>query len=145
MYLIDTNVISERRKGRRADPGAAEFIDDQQHELFVPVIVLGELLAGIENIRNRGDAVQADLLGSWYQSIREEFADRLLAFDIACAELWGKLMGLNDQHPVDKQIAAIAMAYDLTVVTRNVRHYESTGVRVLNPFLADRTPGASAH
>jgi len=143
MYLVDTNVISERRKGPRADPGVTQFIDDQKHELFLPVISLGELLAGIEHIRNRGDAIQADLLDSWYQSIKEEFTDRLLGFDIACAELWGKLMGLNGQHPVDKQIAAIAIAYDLTVVTRNVRHYQNTGARVLNPFHADLTPGAS--
>ena len=144
MYLVHTNVISERRKGRRADPGVTRFIDDNANELFLPVLVLGEILSGIEHIRNRGDLSQANLLDTWYQSIKAEFVDRFLAFDIACAELWGKLMGLNDQHAVDKQVAAIALVYDLTIVSRNVRHYESTGVRLLNPFIADRTPGTPA-
>lgn len=46
-------------------------------------------------------------------------------------------MGASNQNPLDRQIAAIALVYDLTIVTRNVRHYEATGARLLNPFVAD--------
>lgn len=142
MYLVDTNVISERRKGKRADPGVIRFVDDSRNEMFLPVVVVGELRSGIEHLRLRGDVVQANLVGQWYESITAEFSDRILTFDLPCVELWGKLMGINDQYPVDKQIAAIALVYDLTIVTRNVRHFDRTGVRVLNPFFADSTSGA---
>jgi hypothetical protein len=145
MYLIDTNVISERRKGNRADPGVKRFIDDNANELFVPVLALGEILAGIERLRLRGDLDQARLVDAWYETIMAEFSDRVLAFDASCAELWGKLMGMNDQHIVDKQIAAIGLAYNLTIVTRNVRHYEKTGVRLLNPFMADQASETPAN
>jgi hypothetical protein len=56
--------------------------------------------------------------------------------------VWGKLRSGNDQNLIDKQIAAIALIYDLTIVTRNTRHYDGIGVRVLNPFIADRSSGA---
>jgi predicted nucleic acid-binding protein len=62
---------------------------------------------------------------------------RILSFDLQCAKVWGALMGVNDQHIVDRQIAAIALVYDLTIVTRNTAHFAGMGVRVLNPFLAD--------
>ncbi len=58
---------------------------------------------------------------------------------------WGKLRSGNDQNLIDKQIAAIALIYDLTIVTRNTRHYDGSGVRVVNPFLADRSSGAHAN
>jgi hypothetical protein len=138
VYLVDTNVISERRKGARADRGVIDFINAPEHELFLPVQVVGELLRGVENLRARGDHPQALRLEAWLQPLLEEFAPRILAFDLLCAEAWGKLMGVNDQNPVDKQIAAIALVYDLTVVTRNTDHFAGTGVRLLNPFAADR-------
>lgn len=62
---------------------------------------------------------------------------RILSFDLQCAKIWGALMGVNDQHIVDRQIAAIALHYDLTIVTRNTAHFADMGVPVLNPFLAD--------
>ena len=145
MYLLDTNVISERRKAKGADPGVIQFLDGHSNELFLPVQVLGEILVGIERIRRRGDAGQAELLQTWYEDVKSEFSDRILIFDVACAEIWGKLMGIDEQNPVDKQIAAIALTYDLNVVTRNLRHFQNTGVRILNPFVADHTPHASTN
>lgn len=140
MFLIDTNVISERRRGRQANAGVVDFIDRIDHELFLPVQVVGELLRGVECLRRRGDHPQAMRLESWLQPVLEEFASRILPFDLLCAQMWGKLMGLSDQNPVDKQIAAIALVYDLTVVTRNTDHFVGTGVRLFNPFLADFPP-----
>lgn len=63
-----------------------------------------------------------------------QYADRILAFDVDCAQVWGNLMSPNPQHPIDKQIAAIALIYDLTVVTRNVNDFGDTGARLRNPF-----------
>jgi toxin FitB len=145
MFLIDTNVLSERRKGRRADPGVTEFFRRTRNEIFVPVQVAGEIEAGIERLRQRGDHTQARALEKWYRSILAEISDHFIVFDLECAQVWGGLIGANEQHQIDKQIAAVALLHDLTIVTRNTRHYEGTGARVVNPFLADRSPGAPAN
>lgn len=136
MFLIDTNVISEARKGRKANRGVREFFTANAEEprLYMAVQTVGELRKGIEKIRARGDEPQAQLLEKWLISTVQDYADRILSFDEDCAQVWGHLMAPNDHHPVDKQIAAIALIHDLTVVTRNVDDFSGTGARVLNPF-----------
>jgi toxin FitB len=141
MYLVDTNVISERRKGRKADPGVVAFFHRAGNEIFIPVQVVGELQSGIERLRRRGDVPQALLLQEWFLSILDAYSLHFLAFDLECSKIWGILTGADEQHRIDKQIAAIALLHDLVVVTRNTTHFAGTGVRVLNPFLADRSAG----
>jgi toxin FitB len=140
MFLLDTNVLSERRKGAKADPGVLEFLDRTSDELFLPVQVVGELLSGIHGLRLRGDIRQARKLEAWFQLVVDEYAQQILSFDLECARTWGFLMGANDQHVVDRQIAAIALVYDLTVVTRNTGHFAGTGVRLFNPFRGGAVP-----
>lgn len=137
MFLVDTNVISERRRGRGADRGVVEFIAKNGDQLYLPVQVIGEIQYGVEALRRRGDRVQAGRLDAWLRQILEDYTSRILAFDLPCAQVWGRLRGLGDQNQIDKQIAAIALVHDLTVVTRNLSHFEGTGTRLLNPFLAD--------
>lgn len=140
MYLLDTNVLSERRKGAKADPGVVSFIDRQGDRAYLPVQVVGELRSGIEGLKLRNDLRQAQLLEDWLTAVLDEFSDRVLDFTLPCAQVWGALMGVNDQHTVDRQIAAIALVFDLTIVTRNTTHFTGTGARALNPFLADAQP-----
>ena len=137
MFLLDTNVVSEVRKGPKADPGVVDFIRSSEHELFLPVQVVGELRSGVEALKRRGDLPRALRLDAWFQLIMGEYSMRILSFDLQCAKIWGALMGVNDQHIVDRQIASIALVYDLTIVTRNTAHFAEMGVRLLNPFLAD--------
>ena len=135
MYLLDTNVVSELRKGGRANPGLMAFFADLRAEdIYLSVQTIGELRRGVENIRNRGDLPQADRLEAWLDVLTSDHASRILDFDLECAQLWGKLMSPNPQHPIDKQIAAIGLIYDLTVVTRNTADFQFSGVRLLNPF-----------
>lgn len=137
MYLIDTNVISEARKGTRADTGVREFfaeIGRNETPLFLSVITVGELRRGVELIRHRGDALQARRLEKWLQSILADFADNILDVDADIAQLWGSLCAPRAENAMDKLIAATAMINDLIVVTRNRRHFAATGVPVLNPF-----------
>lgn len=141
MYLVDTNVISELRKGLRADAGVRAFFAGLQgDDLYLAAQTVGELRRGLENIRHRGDAEQAARLQTWLDTILDDYADRVLDFDMDSAQVWGRLMSPNPQHPVDKQIAAIALIHDLTVVTRNVGDFRSTGVHLLDPFEAQRPP-----
>lgn len=137
MFLVDTNVLSEARRGINGDAGVLDFIRHPGNEIFLPVQAIGELWRGVENLKQKGDIPQAAILEKWFQAILEEFAPRILTFDARCAQVWGTLAGPSDQRLIDKQIAAIALVYDLTVVTRNTSHFMDTGVRLLNPFLRD--------
>lgn len=135
MYLIDTNVISEKRKGPRADPGVVAFWRRiLVNEDFLPAQVIGELRRGVEMLKHRGDQQQAALLESWLGAVQEEYADRILTFDAESAHLWGRITASSYQNLIDKQIAAMALLYDLTIVSRHIDHFEGTGARVLNPF-----------
>ena len=137
MYLIDTHVISEARKGERANAGvhaffrrAAEFGD----ALYLSAVTLGELRRGVELIRHRGDLAQARLLESWLEGVLRDYADVVLPFDADAAQVWGRLRVPHPEHEIDKQLAATALMHDLTVVTRNTADFAGCGVGLLNPF-----------
>ncbi len=138
MYLIDTNVISEARKQGRANPGVVAFFERvaaEEESVYLSVVSVGELRRGVELIRHRGDAQQAQVLEAWLVGVLTEYQDNVLAFDSETAQVWGRLRVPHAEHELDKQIAAIALVYDLTVVTRNVDDFAGTGVRLENPFL----------
>jgi len=137
MYLVDTNVISEARKGARANPGVRAFFSaasEQEQPLFLASITIGELRRGVDLIRRRGDGAQADALEQWLAVLLDDYGDRVLVLDAEAAQLWGRLRVPHPEHALDKQIAAIALLHDLTVVTRNTADFLSTGVALLNPF-----------
>ena len=138
MYLVDTDVISEARKGTRANPGVRAFFRDavkNSTSLYLSVVTIGELRQGVETMRHRGDLPRAQQLARWLSHVSSDYVDSVLTFDAEIAEIWGCLRVPNPENPLDKQIAATALIHDLTVVTRNVAHYAVTGVRVLNPFV----------
>lgn len=136
MYLLDTNIVSELRKGARANPGVVAFFSTlKAAEIHLAVQTIGELRRGVDSIRGRGDGQQADQLEAWLESLISDHAVRILGFDLECTQAWGRLMSPNPQHPITKQIAAIGLIYDLSVVTRNTADFESTGVRLINPFI----------
>jgi len=137
MYLIDTNVVSELRKGNRGNVGVREFWQQvEPATLFVSVVTIGELRRGVDNLRARDDLPQAQQLENWLNNVLIDYTDRILDFDRECAQMWGKLMSPHPQHAIDKQIAAIALIHDLTVVTRNTADFVGTGAKLLNPFSA---------
>lgn len=133
-YLIDTNVISELRKGNRADSNVtAWFAELAEEETFLSVLTLGEIRRGIGSIRRR-DAKAAAQLESWLGRVAEQHQDRLLPVDRAIAEEWGR-MGVPDPLPVvDGLLAATAKVLGLTLATRNVADIARTGVSYVNPF-----------
>lgn len=138
MYLIDTNVVSEARKRARANPGVTDFfrkVSAAGEPVYLSAISVGELRRGVELIRYRGDVEQANLLEAWLATILAQFGENILAFDGDAAQVWGRLRVPRPEHELDKQIAAIALVNDLTVVTRNSADFEGTGVRLKNPFL----------
>lgn len=137
MYLIDTNVLSEARKQARANRGVTEFFErvaTTGEAVYLSAVSVGELRRGVELIRHRGDAEQASRLEAWLISVLEYYGDDILPFDADAAQVWGRLRVPHPEHALDKQIAAIALVNDLTVVTRNTAEFEGAGVRLLNPF-----------
>ncbi|MGH9204841.1 MAG: type II toxin-antitoxin system VapC family toxin [Vicinamibacterales bacterium] len=102
--------------------------------MFLSAVTIGELRQGVEAVRHRGDLSQATRLSRWLGTVTGDYADAILPFDEEIAQIWGRLRVPHAENPLDKQIAATALIYALTVVTRNVSHYEPTGVAVLNPF-----------
>lgn len=134
-YLLDTNVLSELRKGLRAAPSVRAWLDDvEDHALHTSVLVVGELRRGVESLRRR-DARAAAALDQWLRRLTERFAHRLLPVDVAVADRWGRLNVPDPVSDIDGLLAATALVHDMTLVTRNVRDVARTGVRVLDPFV----------
>jgi hypothetical protein len=138
VYLIDTDVISELRKKDKADRRVTAFFRNASaHDLplYLSVVTIGELRRGVDLIRYRGDSRRASMLERWLDQLVAEFAENILSFDADAAQVWGRLRVPHPENPLDKQIAATALLYDLVLVTRNIRDFASIGARLLDPFV----------
>ena len=134
MFLLDTNVVSELRKGARTNPGVAAWIAEvNESDLFLSVLVAGELRQGVERLRLR-DTTAAARLDRWCGALIDGYTDRLLPVDARIADLWGRLNVPDPISAVDGLLAATAIVHGLTLVTRNVKDVARTGVTLHNPF-----------
>jgi predicted nucleic acid-binding protein len=132
--LLDTNVVSELRKGGRADARVRAWFESvNDFEIHLSVLSVGEIRRGIERVRAK-DPTQAVALDRWLQRLTREHADRILPVDRRVAEQWGRFSAGRNGSPVDVLMAATAFVHELTLVTRNTRDIAWTGVACLNPF-----------
>jgi predicted nucleic acid-binding protein len=133
-FLLDTNVLSELRRGERCDPGVLEWARaarGDQH--YVSVLSIGEIRKGIELLRRRAPE-QCPVFENWLARIQTDYAEATLAVtDLICLR-WGQLMAERTLPVIDGLLAATALTHNLTVVTRNVDDFADTGVLVVNPF-----------
>lgn len=135
-YLLDTNVLSELRKGARAHPRVASwFASVPPESIYLSVLVLGEVRQGIERIRRR-DPRGAAALERWAVTVMEGHGDRVLPVDLEVARAWGPLNVPDPLPTIDGLLAATALVHGCVLVTRNVKHVGRTGATVLNPFEA---------
>jgi hypothetical protein len=133
-FLLDTNVISEIRKGERADPAVTRWVlQTDVASLFTSVVVLAEIRRGIE-LKRRRDAMQATALDRWYTTMRAGLEDRILPVTEPIAEVWARLSVPDPLPLIDGLLAATAKVHDLVVVTRNVADIARTGVPTFDPF-----------
>jgi len=137
-FLIDTNVLSEIRKGeQRASPEVWKWwLGMQDQELFLSVMTLGEIRKGIDRLATR-DAPQTRVLESWLDEVKNAFSENLIEITPAIAEQWGRLQAIRSLPEVDALLAASALHHDLTLVTRNEADFAGLEVRVCNPFLIE--------
>lgn len=136
-YLLDTNVLSEARRPR-GDEGVKGWLSSAPAgELYLSALVIGEVRRGVERLKRR-DPIQAETYEAWLGGVLHHYADRILPVDAEVAEEWGR-MSVPDPVPiVDGLMAATAKVRGMTFVTRNTADIVHTGVRLLNPFEADR-------
>lgn len=135
-FLLDTNVVSEARKGGRADPGLREWFDTVDGEdLALSVLVVGELRLGILRLRDR-DPEGAGRLAAWLARVERAYRGRVLPVDGAVARAWADLNAPRPLPVIDGLQAATAVVHGLTLVTRNVSDLDGVPVDLLNPFQA---------
>jgi hypothetical protein len=133
-YLIDTNIISEVRKGNRCDAHvSAWYASIADDELFLSTLVLGEIRKGIELARPK-DPTKAVALERWLRQVEAAFDDRVLGIDNAISDRWGRMSAIRPIPVLDGLLAATAASNGLTLVTRNDRDLAGLDVKVLNPF-----------
>lgn len=133
-FLLDTNILSELRKGARCNAGVRSWIEAQANEdLYISVVAIAEIRDGIERLRPR-DPIQAARLDAWLREIETHFGDRVLPVTAAVAESWGQLHHSQPIPDFDRLIAATAVEHGLDLVTRNVRDFERAGVGIHNPW-----------
>ena len=133
-YLIDTNIISELRKGSRANTSVQRWFQSvDAQDLFLSVLTVGEIRKGIESVRPM-DPRQAEALETWLDRLNTEFLGRVVLVDEAVAVEWGYHCSLRSLPVVDGLLAATGRVHDLTLVTRNTRDLQGMPVQLLNPF-----------
>jgi predicted nucleic acid-binding protein len=134
-FLLDTNVISEARKPAPDSNVRAWLASVPEGDLYLSVLVVGEIRQGIERLRRR-DPVQAVPYETWLSALLHGFADRLLPVTAEVCDEWGRLNVPVPLPVIDGLMAATAKVRDWTLVTRNVAGLARTDVRLLNPFEA---------
>ena len=135
-YLLDTCILSEPFKRQPDQQVIAWLRSVDQSALFKPAVVLGEMRKGVETM---SAGARRETLEKWLADYRRFYSDNIVAFDADVAMAWGGLVGrlqlAGISLPViDSQIAATAICNGMTLVTRNVRDMQATGVPLFNPF-----------
>ena len=135
MIIVDTNVVSETSKPA-ADPKVVEWLAANRALLWMPTNVLAELHYGVEKLFH---SRKRQALENWLLKLRRSFEDRILVFDERAAIAHGKLrahlrkIGKTMDAP-DSFLAAVALSTGTPVATRNTKHFEQTGVELVNPW-----------
>jgi toxin FitB len=133
VFLLDTNVVSELRKIRPHGSVVAWLEGVADDELYISVVTLAEIQAGIEITREQ-DAVKAAEIETWLDQVGATY--NVLTMDTMTFRLWAKLMHRqSDTVYEDAMIAATALVHKLTVVTRNIPDFKHFQVPILNPFI----------
>ena len=131
MYLVDTNVISEARRGSPEATNWLRSVDPVT--IYLSALTLGEIMRGIA-LKQKTDPKAAGRLADWLRGLRRDHASRILPITDRIAVEWGRLSAIRPRGDVDGLIAATAIVHDLMVVTRNVADFADTGAVLIDPW-----------
>ena len=145
MYLVDTNVISAAAPSRPVAPALIEWMDTHSAALFLSAVTVAEIEDGIAKLQREGAKRKSADLAAWLEAVLHLYGDRVLAFDVATARIAGAISDLArglGRAPgfADIIIAASAQQHGLTILSRNLRHFEPFAVAVIDPFAGLPSP-----
>lgn len=132
-YLLDTNVVSETRRGGPNANVLRWLASVDSDDLYISALVLGEVRQGIERLRPR-DPERAAEFESWLHTLERDYSERVVPITAEVADEWGRLNARKPLPVIDGLLAATARVHGWTLVTRNRKDVERTGVRLLDPF-----------
>lgn len=132
-FLLDTCVIGEFSKARPSERVLTFLLSVPQEQLHISVLTLGEMQKGIHRVT---DKEKKDRLHEGYKQLREDYLAQTVAIDAPIAEVWGRLLAESERTlpAIDSLLAATALAKGYTLVTRNEKDFEGTGVAIINPW-----------
>lgn len=133
-FLLDTNILSELRKGTRCNPNVSNWAAKENGQAhYMSVLSLGEIRKGIELLRKKSptDCIPLEI---WMQKLQSDFANCTIAITVEIAERWGELSASRPLPVIDSLLAATAIEHGLTLATRNTKDFEGLGISIVNPF-----------
>jgi predicted nucleic acid-binding protein len=131
MYLVDTNVLSEARRGTAEARAWLRSVDPAG--VALSVVTLGEIMKGIV-MKARTDQIAAGALKEWLETLRRDHADRILPVTDRIALEWGRIAARRSRGMADGLIAATAIVHEKIVVTRNVADFADLDLQMINPW-----------
>ena len=140
MYLVDTNVLSVGTPGRpKRSVALIDWMDAHSNELFLSAVTVAEISSGIAKLKRAGATSKAATIGDWLELVLHLYGEKVLPFDASAARLAGKLTDRaraagHSPGFADAAIAATAACRDLTILTRNLRHFRPLGIPAIDPF-----------
>jgi predicted nucleic acid-binding protein len=134
LYLVDTNVVSEARRG--SAQALAWLRSVRPERVYLSALTLGEIMRDV-TLRRKSDPQTAARLTEWLEQLRQDHADRILPVTDRIALEWGRIAALRPRGDIDGLIAATAIVHGLILVTRNVKDFEDTVVSLINPWSSE--------
>jgi predicted nucleic acid-binding protein len=133
-FLLDTNILSELRKGRRCDSNVARWaVRERGESHYISVLSLGEIRKGIELLRGKSPE-QCDALEGWLRKLRVDYASCTVGITQEIADRWGEMCSRRPLPVIDSLLAATAFELRLTLATRNTRDFAGLGISTVDPF-----------
>jgi predicted nucleic acid-binding protein len=134
-FLVDTNVICEPKR-KRPEGRVLDWLRDNEQDLYLSSITLGEIRRGIERLPN---GKKRNSLQAWMTKLNQIMEGRILNFNVSVAHVWGQQRAKWEKSgisvsDIDSQLAATALRHQLTLVTRNTAYFDKCGLALLNPF-----------
>ena len=133
-FLLDTNILSELRKGSRCDPNVSHWAAKESTRAhYISVLSLGEIRKGIELLRKKSPE-KCTPLENWLQKLHTDYAHCTIAITSEISDRWGELSLIRPLPVIDSLIAATALEFGLTLATRNSKDFDGLGISIVNPF-----------